>query len=97
MASELGRRIESIEAKAKLLLERYDQLRAASEADRERIRDLESDVAERDKHISRLEQELEYLKVASVLSPDHNEVEQTRARLTELVREIDRCIDKLSL
>lgn len=97
MVSDLRSRIESIEIKAKLLMERYEHLRKSHENAQERIIALEAEVTQRDKRIESLEHEAEYLRVASVLAPDHGVVEQTRDRLTELVREIDSCIDKLSL
>ena len=47
--------------------------------------------------ISVRDAEIERLKVTSVLTPDHKDVEATRAFLSELVREIDKCIAQLSI
>lgn len=97
MASDLSQRIESIEAKARLIVERYARVRQSAQKAEERIAELERELAERDRLIEGLRRQTEYLKVTSVLTPDHRDVETTRTRLSELVREIDRCIDKLSL
>lgn len=97
MASDLRQRIDSIEAKAALLVERFRLVRKDRDEARLRIAELEKELALRDQSIRELNQKLEYLSVASVLSPDHADVESTRSKLAELVREIDKCIDKLSL
>lgn len=49
------------------------------------------------RNIDDLNRQIEYLKVASVLTPNHHDVEETRAILSELVREIDKCINQLSI
>lgn len=97
MAANLQQRIDSIEAKATLLVERYETMRKAREAAEERIAALEKEIAGRDRTIAELNRRIEYLKVASVITPDHGDVEQTRAMLAGLVREIDKCINKLSI
>ena len=44
----------------------------------------------------RLQAEVEFLKVATTISPDRADVEATRATLSRLVREIDKCITELN-
>lgn len=97
MADNLQQRIDRLKAKAALLTERYLVVARAR-------RDAETRVAELEEQISRLtreaqlrEAEIERLRVLSVLSPDHNDVEETRRLLSGLVREIDKCIAQLSL
>jgi len=45
--------------------------------------------------LNRLQQEVEYLKVVTTLNPDRKDVEKSRAFISELVREIDKCISEL--
>ncbi|MDE5988671.1 MAG: DUF3450 domain-containing protein [Duncaniella sp.] len=97
MAANLQQRVDKIEAKAALILERYElMLRARQEAEN-RVRELTGTVERLERTIGDLNRQIEYLKVASVLTPDHRDVEATRAVLSELVREIDKCINQLSI
>ena len=97
MAANLQQRVDKIEAKAALLIERYElMLRAKQEAEN-RVRELTGTVERLERTIGDLNRQIEYLKVASVLTPDHKDVETTRAMLSELVREIDKCINRLSI
>lgn len=97
MAANLQHRIEKIEAKAALMVERYELLRQAKAAADDRVARLEETLERQRREIEERDRQIEYLKMVSVLSPDHRDVEATRALLSELVREIDKCINKLSL
>lgn len=97
MAANLLQRIENIEAKATLMVERYEKMRKAKEAAEERIAELEAVIDRNDRMIDELNRRMEYLKAASVMTPGRDEVESTRALLAGLVREIDRCINKISI
>ena len=97
MAANLQQRIEKIEAKAALMVERYEYLRQAKAAADDRIASLEETLGRLRREIADRDREIERLKIVTVLSPDHADVEATRALLTGLVREIDKCINKLSL
>lgn len=96
MAVNLQQRIEKIEAKAALIVECHERLRKAKDAADERISELEATVTALRRELEARDRQIEYLKVASVLTPDHSDVEATRAMLSELVREIDKCITQLS-
>ena len=97
MAANLQERIEKIKAKATLIVERYERLRQMLAEANGRIEELNATVESQRREIAERDRQIEYLKVASVLTPDHRNVEATRALLSELVREIDKCINQLSL
>ncbi len=97
MAGNLQQRIDKIEAKGALLAERFILIRDAKRAADEQIADLNATIAGLRRNIADLNRQVEYLKVASVLTPDHHDVEKTRSMLSELVREIDKCIHQLSI
>lgn len=97
MAANLQERIEKIQAKAALMVDRYERLRRMLDEANVRIEDLTATVERQRREIAERDRQIEYLKVASVLTPDHRDVEATRALLSELVREIDKCINQLSL
>lgn len=79
------------------MVERYELLVKAKKAAQLRVTELEAEVERLKREIADRDRQIEYLKVASILSPDHKDVEATRAVLSELVREIDKCINQLSL
>ncbi len=96
MGGNLEKRIDRIRSKAELLTQQYARLRQSKEEADLRIDELLAIVDSQRKEIARLRQQVEYLKVASTLAPDHNDVERSRAILAELVREIDKCISELN-
>lgn len=97
MAADLQQRIENIKSKASLMVERYELLVKAKKAAQLRVTELEAEVEHLRREIAERDRQIEYLKVASILSPDHRDVEATRAVISELVREIDKCIAQLSI
>ena len=95
MAGELQQTLERLRNKSTLLVDRYNALcRSKADAD-VRIKEM-SEIIERQKsELERLSSEIEYLKIATTLVPDRKEVERSRAVLSGLVREIDKCILEL--
>ncbi|MDE5725936.1 MAG: hypothetical protein K2L29_02295 [Duncaniella sp.] len=97
MAATLQQRVEKLKHKAALLQERYTAIcRAKSEAD-SRIAELTEEIKTLNRKLSEKETEIERLKVSSVLTPDHRDVEKTRQFISGLVRDIDKCIAQLSV
>ncbi|MDE6394221.1 MAG: DUF3450 domain-containing protein [Duncaniella sp.] len=97
MAGNLQQRIDSLKSKASLLTERYRAVRRAKDEAEEQVAELKAHIARLERELSAKNAEIERLKVTSVLTPDHKDVEATRALLSELVREIDKCIAQLSI
>lgn len=96
MAEDFQQRIERISNKAKLLTDLYAVLRQEKQAADSRIIELTNQVEAQRKEIEQLTQQLEYLKIATTLVPDRQQVENSRAMLIKLVREIDKCIQELN-
>ena len=94
MASEFQQVIDRVSAKMQILLDRYAIVNRRREEALARIADLEREVAAEQNR--RLQAEVEFLKVATTISPDRADVEATRATLSRLVREIDKCITELN-
>ncbi|MDE5828426.1 MAG: hypothetical protein K2H48_00415 [Duncaniella sp.] len=88
--------VNRIKVKSRMLLSLYDNEKQQHRQARERIAELEEELRQQKRLNATLEQENMTLKMASVLSPDHRNVEATRAHLSGLVREIDKCITLLS-
>ncbi len=60
-----------------------------------RVAELEAELENSRKLAGKLQQEVEFLKIATTIAPERKDVEQTRALLAELIREIDKCIADL--
>lgn len=95
MANDIAEQLTRIGHKAELLATRYQTLRQSNAALRQRIEELEEGLRERDRKLEQQAIELEYLKVSSAIAPTSETTEQVRARISNLVREIDACVDDL--
>ncbi|WP_303668525.1 hypothetical protein [uncultured Duncaniella sp.] len=96
MPGELSQTIDRITAKTKVLVERYNALqRSKGEADRV-IEELRRENLQKDKLIEQLKAQVDYLSVATTVVPDRAMVEQSRQKISSMIREIDRCISDLT-
>lgn len=96
MASELEQTIARIREKSHVLTQRYATVRQRLEQANDTIAGLRNDLEQRDKQIDQLRLQVQYLTLASTIAPDRQAVESTRAMLTQMVRDIDRCIADLA-
>ncbi len=96
MAVNLKQRLDSLSSKALLLTERYASLSESYRGALQQIADLQATLERKEKEISLLNQQIEQLRVVSVIAPNHEDVEHSRRFLAELVRDIDKCISELS-
>lgn len=97
MADTLHQSIDRLKAKAALLTDRYTLVDKARQEAQAQVDELQARVRDLSRQLALRDAEIERLKVSSVLSPDHYDVEATRHFLSELVREIDKCIAQLSI
>lgn len=97
MAGNLQQRIDRLQSKAALLTDRYKAVKRGRDEAESRAAELQARVSRLERELALKDVEIERLKVSSVLTPDHKDVEATRAFLSELVREIDKCIAQLSI
>ena len=96
MANDLKHILERLRGKLDLLTQRYVTLLQEKQAIEERNNELIALTQKQKQEINRLQQEVEYLKVVTTLNPTHKDVEESRAFLSKLVREIDKCIAELN-
>ena len=93
MATEsLDKSLSRISEKMHVLAQRYDTVCQERTQALERIAELERELRDKEQRIEQLSLRNEYLSVSSTLAPDRDAIEKTRNIITELVREIDRCI-----
>lgn len=95
MTGELPSRIERLKHKAEVLFSRYQMLKQQKIVADEEILRLKAALDERDRMIENLNRNLEYMKAAVGVAPSKEELEQSRAILTQLVRDINKCINDL--
>ena len=96
MASDLQQTLQRISRKAESLTELYKEVLRGKKTAEARVKELELEVTRRDEEIRQLKSRIEYLTVVTTAIPDRKDVERSRATLSRLVREIDRCISELS-
>ena len=96
MADELQTRLQSLQSKAKLLMERYKLILRQKQHQDAELAQLHDTVRHQQKQIALLEQQLEHLRVVSPLSVRGADMELSRAVLSQLVRDIDKCIAELT-
>lgn len=96
MAGELQKKIDRVNTKTQLLLDRYTILLQRRESDLAQIAELQAELDKLRKENGRLQQENDFLKIATTIAPTRNDVNSTRELLTRLVREIDKCITDLN-
>lgn len=96
MAESLQQRLDSLRAKTSLLLERYRLLQQDHEAARQQIAELSRANELQRRELDKLGQQVEHLRVATALAPNHSDAEAARTFLSGLVREIDKCIAQLT-
>ena len=96
MTDNLQQTLERLRGKSEILIERYRKLLQEKQDVDLRIKELSTLIEQQQKEIDRQQQEIEYLKVVTTLTPNRNDVEKSRAFLSELVREIDKCIQELN-
>lgn len=96
MSADLQQLVEGLKAKHEILVQRYQK--AAEERDRalKQVADLEYTVRQQQFDIEKLQSRVEFLTIVSNAMPDRDDVEKSRALLTGLVREIDKCINDLT-
>ncbi len=96
MASDLQQILERLNRKALNLTERYQTVLEEKNQALLRIAELETLVTTLRGRIQTLERQVEYLSVVTTAFPSREEMERSKARLSELVREIDKCISDLT-
>ena len=89
MAVELQQIIDRVNAKTQILLDRYALIRQRREEAEAKVEMLRAENED-------LRRQVEFLRIATTIVPDRKDVERSRSMLSELVREIDKCIADLN-
>lgn len=96
MAIDLRQQLERVNAKTTLVLEKYALMQQRLAQARAEIERLNGELLRSRQTIEQMELKLEYLTVSHTVAASGEELEQAKALIAELVREIDRCIADLN-
>lgn len=96
MAANLQQRLDSIRGKATLLTQRYAELLEEKRVAEAQIAELHTQLRRQQEELARMRQQIESLRVVTTLSRGREDVERSRAFLSQLERDIDKCIAELT-
>ena len=96
MASNLQDTLQRVVNKTYILIEKYRALLEEKRRVDAANESLSSKNVALEKEIERLRQENEYLRLARSISSTPEQTEANRARISKLVRDIDKCISQLT-
>lgn len=96
MASELQERLNRIVGKCNVLVERYQNVLAQKGDAEERLAQATEENERLRLEVEHLKRENEFLRIAHSVASSPEQVARTRATITRLVRDIDKCITQLN-
>ena len=96
MSVNFEQRLNEINAKTRMLTQRYRYAVMQRDEALERLSQANGELAAARTRIEELTRQVEYLRMASAIEAVDGDIEQSRKFLSELVREIDKCISQLS-
>lgn len=89
--------VVNIESKVNKIISLYNSLKKEKEEILEENKTLKSEVKDRDKDIKRLEEKIKLLRITkSVSAQDVEKNKESRQKINEYVREIDKCVALLN-
>ena len=89
--------VENIEKKVSKLIKLYQSVQKEKEEILTENNKLESDLSDKDETINRLEEKIKLLRITkSVSTQDDERNKESRQKINEYVREIDKCIALLN-
>ena len=94
--SDVYHEVARIQTLAYELVQKFEE--AANESDllKEKVKELQDELSEKNRRLELLEQELKSAKIARSLVNTEEDTGLAKAKISSLVREIDRCIALLN-
>lgn len=96
MSVNFEQRLNEINAKARMLTQRYQYMVMQRNEALEQLSHANGELEAARRRIEELTRQVEYLRMASAIEAVDGDIEQSRRFLSELVWEIDKCISQLS-
>lgn len=94
--SEILTKLGELEKQLKAHMKDRSESQRISDSVRERTRQLEAELSKKNDRISELEEGLKVLKTAGSIQGNGADVAEAKGRISEMVREIDKCIALLN-
>lgn len=95
MATDLAEQLKRIGHKAELLTTRYKALEQVRQELERKVEQLEEELRVERINSQHLRLEVEHLRLSAAIAPDTEAAARARAYLSDLVREIDTCVEDL--
>lgn len=95
MAKDLSEQLNRIGNKAELLITHYSIMKQELERLRSQLADRDAQILSLRKEVQQLKTETEHLRISSAIAPSTATLADTRTFITNLVREIDTCVEDL--
>ncbi len=95
MANDLSEQLARIGHKAELLVTRYQLLAQRNEELRQTLETHQARIVALETELEHSRLEAEHLRLAANIAPTRQSLEESRAFVANLVREIDACVDDL--
>lgn len=89
--------LDDFKAKLRLLIHRYDRLKAEKQQLLDQLESLKKEIEDLKTEKEGLLIKYDNLKIARVLSVTDDERQQAKQRINKIVREIDKCIAQLNV
>jgi len=86
--------LEAIESKLKQLIGKKKELGTELSETKDRLRQLENELAEKSKELDELTEKNKILRIAGKSDEDDNR--EIKLKINEIVREVDKCIAQLN-
>ncbi|MGN0213783.1 MAG: hypothetical protein ACI4AH_03110 [Muribaculaceae bacterium] len=96
MASDLQNILQRVSNKSDVLIEKYMALVAEKESVESKNVALTEENATLLKELQHLREENNYLRLARTMAISTEQMEQNKAKISKLVRDIDKCISQLT-
>lgn len=90
-------RLSALNGKSQLLVEKFHAVYKQKLEAEQRALGLEAEIRKLKQQIQQMNTQIEYLQVVSTISPSRDDLDKTKKILSDLVREINKCINDLTL
>lgn len=97
MSESFDQRLASVVAKAGMFAQLYKVVAQQRDEALRKVEELSTLLEEARKTNGQLAEQLEYLKIATIVERSEGDIKKAREFLSELVWEIDKCISQLSV
>ena len=84
--------IEKIEKKIALLIEKYTSIKAEKITLEKKNNELFVELEQKAKKIKKLEDKIKIMKISKSIDSSREDVQKTKHKINEFVREIDKCL-----